>query len=85
MARKKRSPAKVIHFRSKQPPEVTNGSSAIEFNKRFYSVKQFANKYSVGERTVWRWIKDKGLKVIRVGGTVRISVEAEQDFINNNK
>lgn len=42
--------------------------------EEFYSVKDVADKLKVSERTVWRWIADKRLMVIRIGGVVRISI-----------
>jgi len=36
------------------------------------TVKEVAEKMKVTKVTVYRWIKNKQIKVIRIGGTIRI-------------
>ena len=40
-----------------------------------YTTKEIAKMFKVSERTVKKWISDGEMKVVRVGGTVRISEE----------
>ena len=40
-----------------------------------YTTKEIAKMFKVSERTVKKWIADGDMKVVRVGGTVRISEE----------
>lgn len=37
-----------------------------------YSVKEVAARLHVAERTVWRWVHDRRLAHVRIGGCVRI-------------
>uniref|UniRef100_A0A6M3KTE2 Putative DNA binding, helix-turn-helix domain containing protein n=1 Tax=viral metagenome TaxID=1070528 RepID=A0A6M3KTE2_9ZZZZ len=46
------------------------------------TVKEIAEKLQVHEQTVYRWINRGELKAQRVGGLLRITEEAYQEFIN---
>ncbi len=48
-----------------------------------YSVKELAKKLKVHENTVRNWIRDKRLKVIRMGGQIRITEEQLKQFLEN--
>jgi predicted DNA-binding transcriptional regulator AlpA len=41
------------------------------------SVKTFAAEHEVSEASVWRWIKDGHLPVIRLGGRVLVWISDE--------
>jgi excisionase family DNA binding protein len=47
---------------------------------RLLTVKQVAERLNLSERTVWRLIRDRLLKVKRFGRTVRISESDLNDF-----
>jgi excisionase family DNA binding protein len=38
----------------------------------FYTVPEFADILKADERSVWRWIADKKIKAVKVGGATRI-------------
>ena len=44
------------------------------------TVKEIAERLQVHEQTVYRWIKKGVLKAQRVGGLLRITEEAYQEF-----
>lgn len=48
--------------------------------KYFYTCKEVADRYSVSEDTVWRWIRNKKILAVKIGGTYRISAEALEQF-----
>jgi excisionase family DNA binding protein len=50
---------------------------------RVLTVKQFARSWSISERQVWRLIKAKRLKVIRIGRLVRIRPKDAEEFPND--
>lgn len=50
----------------------------------YFTKKEVARKYGVDVRTVSNWIRD-GLKAIEIGGVVRITKEALERFVNENK
>ena len=41
---------------------------------KYVSVTQFAELFGISRQTVWKWIKAKKLKVIRLGKLYRIPV-----------
>jgi excisionase family DNA binding protein len=51
---------------------------------RLLTVKQVAERLNLSERTVWRLIRDRLLKVKRIGRTVRISESDLNDFTDRN-
>ncbi|EOQ01036.1 helix-turn-helix domain-containing protein [Bacillus cereus] len=50
----------------------------------FYTVKDITDLLSVSERTVRRWIADKKLESIKIGGQIRITKDGLDKFINLN-
>jgi len=48
-------------------------------------VKDVANRLKVTTKTVYRKITGGELSVIRLGGSIRISEEALNDYLNNNQ
>lgn len=49
------------------------------------SIKEVSDIFSVSERTVKRWIKSEELKVIKIGGTVRVLDEEIERIKSGNK
>ena len=47
--------------------------------RKYYKVKEAASIFSVSEKTIRRWISDRYIKAVRIGGSVRIpSAEMER-------
>ena len=40
--------------------------------RKYYRVKEAAEIFSVSEKTIRRWISDRYIKAVRIGGSVRI-------------
>ena len=40
--------------------------------RKYYRVKEAATIFSVSEKTIRRWISDRYIKAVRIGGSVRI-------------
>jgi excisionase family DNA binding protein len=40
--------------------------------EQFLKLKQVQERFSVSRATVWRWTSERGLKVVRIGGSVRV-------------
>lgn len=47
----------------------------------FSSVRQFALRIGVSEKTVRRWIDQRALRIHRLGRQIRISIEDAESFI----
>jgi excisionase family DNA binding protein len=55
-------------------------------SKRLWTVNEVADYFKVSNRTVYRWISEGLLPVIRIGGhTTRIRQEDLETFINANR
>ena len=52
---------------------------------RFLNLKDVQAMLGVSRSTVWRWIAEHGLKVVRVGGTVRIRESDLEAFIHRHE
>jgi excisionase family DNA binding protein len=52
---------------------------------RYLTVKQVQNLLSVSRSTVWRWQAEHGLKVVRVGGLVRVRESDLQAFLQRHE
>ena len=40
--------------------------------RKYYRVKEAAELFSVSEKTIRRWISDRFIKAVRIGGSIRI-------------
>jgi acetyl-CoA synthetase len=40
--------------------------------EQHYSVKELARLLSMGQRTIWKWVKEGKLNAVKVGAVVRI-------------
>jgi excisionase family DNA binding protein len=50
-------------------------------NRRAYSINEFSERNGIGRTTVYAEIKDKRLKVRKVGRRTIITAEAEDDWL----
>jgi len=48
----------------------------MRLEHEYYSVKEVALLLRVAESTVWRWVANGDLPVVRIGGTTRVSRDA---------
>jgi excisionase family DNA binding protein len=51
--------------------------------KRAKSVRQFAEDWGLGESTVWKLIRIKRLKAVKVGSRTLITDENEDEYARN--
>jgi excisionase family DNA binding protein len=71
-----------IKMRPRQPNKSQNDFSCLhcgsskgddrQLRDEFYTVPEFADILKVRPRSVWRWIADKKIKAVKVGGATRI-------------
>lgn len=47
--------------------------------------QQIAEKLQITSQTVWRWIRAKQLKAVRIGKGYRVSNQDLDEFINKRK
>lgn len=47
---------------------------------KLYTCEEVADRYGVGIRTVWEWIRKKKLVAYKVGKSYRVSEEHIKDF-----
>lgn len=52
---------------------------------KYYSPEQIAEQYSLNPATVRKWLREGKLKAIKMGGLWRISEEALQEFIDQDR
>ena len=52
---------------------------------RFFRFKEVQDLLGVSRSTLWRWIAEKGLKVIRVGGVARIRESDLEKFMTRHE
>jgi excisionase family DNA binding protein len=57
----------------------------METSDRFLKLKEVQDLLGVSRTTVWRWVAEHGLKVVRVGGVVRICESDLQEFLKRHK
>jgi hypothetical protein len=48
---------------------------------KIWTLTEIQKDYQVSRATVWRWRNDHGLKVIQIGGIVRVKDSDLQDFL----
>ncbi len=53
--------------------------------EKLLTIGEVAALASVTERTIWHWIKVKGLPSVKLGGTRRISTSDLEIWIKGNK
>jgi excisionase family DNA binding protein len=53
-------------------------------NDRFLKLKDVQDLLGVSRSTLWRWQAEHGLKVIRVGGVVRVRESDLQKFLERH-
>lgn len=51
----------------------------------FLTPQQISAKLQITSQTVWRWIRNKKLKAVRIGKGYRISEKELVNFLNKNK
>jgi excisionase family DNA binding protein len=49
--------------------------------RKYYRVKEAAELFSVSEKTIRRWISDRFIKAVRIGGSVRIPISEMERVI----
>ncbi len=54
-------------------------------NDRFLKLKDVQDRLGVSRYTVWRWQAERGLKVVRVGGTVRVRESELEAFLGRHE
>jgi excisionase family DNA binding protein len=52
--------------------------------EHFLTLKDVQARFGVSRSTVWRWIAERGLRVIRVGGVIRIRESDLAEFIGHH-
>lgn len=53
----------------------------IQTVRMVHTYRQAAEMLGVSERTVYTWVKERKLKAMKIGRTVRISTAALEEFI----
>ncbi|MBM3283961.1 helix-turn-helix domain-containing protein [Candidatus Gottesmanbacteria bacterium] len=53
--------------------------------EEYYTPEQIAKKLQITTQTVWRWIRTKRLKAVRIGKSYRVPVQDFNEFINKGK
>ena len=61
------------------------GREDIQVPKRMYSVRQLADIFDVSHWTIRNYIKDGWLRAYKIGGSIRISEESIEDFLNDSE
>jgi excisionase family DNA binding protein len=51
---------------------------------RFLRLKEVQKRLDVSRSTVWRWHAERGLRVVSVGGVVRIRERDLQEFLDKH-
>lgn len=52
---------------------------------RYFRLTEVQQMFGVSRSTVWRWHAERGLKVVRVGGLVRIRESDLQAFLTKHE
>ena len=52
---------------------------------RFLKLKEVQDLLGVSRSTVWRWTAENGLKVVRIGGVVRVCETDLQSFLSRHE
>ena len=52
--------------------------------QQFLKLKDVQDKFAVSRATVWRWHAERGLRVVKVGGMVRIRENDLNEFIEKH-
>jgi len=64
------------------PGDPAAGSSA---GKPFLKLKEVQEILGISKATLWRWEHDHGLKVVRIGGVVRVRPDALAEFLSRHE
>ena len=53
--------------------------------ERFFRLAEVRQQVGVSRATLWRWIAERGLRVVRVGGVTRIRESDLQAFLERHE
>lgn len=72
--------------KSVTPLRCDGGGAEVEIKSlnRFLKVKEVQALLGVSRSTVWRWHAERGLRVVSVGGVVRIRERDLQEFLDRH-
>jgi hypothetical protein len=51
---------------------------------RIWKLNEIQNEFHVSRATVWRWRNNFGLKVVQIGGVVRVKDSDLQEFLTRH-
>ena len=65
-----------------QRTEEALAASAVQFDKRTYTVSEIQEMLNIGRSAAYNLIKQNLFRSVRIGGTIRISVKSFNDWLD---
>lgn len=50
-----------------------------------YTIKELANRFKVTEQTIFNWIRNKGLPIIKIGRSTRIKEHELNEWLKSQQ